>query len=454
MSVAAYFVRSRGRVTGPYSVDHLHRLIARNSVSRFDQISSDRANWTAAGDVEELFGDASTEAEANPEPPASAPAATASSTRFYYSQNGVEVGPVDVNVLRSIASSGALKSNDMVWSEGAPAAAYAFKMPFLASFFSSGRGHGAHRNHSAHAAGDRNAESVLKAAGPGLMAMAIICGAILLVSLIAPVVIANGNVWWWWSAGGTVPGAIAVLTILLLVAIASIVCAAAIRGMARGISLLSVSGIALATIMVSALANCTNFEGIVAATSLLLAPAAAVLLIGVCRVRRCLPDADTGPLPMVLGIVAVACGVGVIATMVVAMSRGSALPLPAWVVTFAILALLEGLSIVAAGVLSIVSYSVNSTELAGVSLLLARLGIGFAAASAACILGGVMGYTGAFDFPLPQHSGPADFDAIRGWLIFVALRVLAIFACLYALLGGAMFDLLLTLEAMRARRAI
>ncbi len=50
-----YFVRYRGRVTGPFSPDALARLVRLGTVSRVHELSLDQVTWRQAGSVEELF---------------------------------------------------------------------------------------------------------------------------------------------------------------------------------------------------------------------------------------------------------------------------------------------------------------------------------------------------------------------------------------------------------------
>jgi hypothetical protein len=55
MPQTGFFVRVRGKVSGPYETEGLRRLIRQGMLARFHEISADRATWTSAGDYEELF---------------------------------------------------------------------------------------------------------------------------------------------------------------------------------------------------------------------------------------------------------------------------------------------------------------------------------------------------------------------------------------------------------------
>lgn len=50
-----YYVRLRGKVMGPFSLEHIKALVQRGQVAAFHEISSDGMSWTAAGSVAELF---------------------------------------------------------------------------------------------------------------------------------------------------------------------------------------------------------------------------------------------------------------------------------------------------------------------------------------------------------------------------------------------------------------
>ena len=160
-----YFIRSRGKVAGPIGLDALQQLVRRGKVSRFDQVSTDRATWQTAGDVGELFapaaaasrrpaavtagGDYDNEADdfddgvgiAEPAPrrrTAAAPSPAAAN--FYYAQNGAAVGPLPLGVLQSLAANGTLRGDDQVWADGAEVATPARQVPMLASHFSGRQG--------------------------------------------------------------------------------------------------------------------------------------------------------------------------------------------------------------------------------------------------------------------------------------------------------------------------
>jgi len=55
MQENVFYVRSNGRITGPFSVADLQRLVKRGVIARVDEVSSDRTSWARSAEYEELF---------------------------------------------------------------------------------------------------------------------------------------------------------------------------------------------------------------------------------------------------------------------------------------------------------------------------------------------------------------------------------------------------------------
>ena len=55
MPEAQFFVRMRGKITGPFGIEGLRRLLRQGMLSRIHEISADRTTWAPAGEYEELF---------------------------------------------------------------------------------------------------------------------------------------------------------------------------------------------------------------------------------------------------------------------------------------------------------------------------------------------------------------------------------------------------------------
>lgn len=162
-----YYVRTRGRITGPFSIDRLIALKNRGRIGKTQQLSSDRINWIPASKVPELFGpppignadlgtaqgDAAvgfpnTDQAALPvvggnEPdladpfaevvaPANEPAADAN---WYYYHDNEQQGPMTLDVMRTLIKGGQIKRDTQVFHDGAtdwlPASHYSSLDPRL-----------------------------------------------------------------------------------------------------------------------------------------------------------------------------------------------------------------------------------------------------------------------------------------------------------------------------------
>lgn len=146
MSSERYYVRIRGRVTGPFDIPQLAQLVERGTLSRIHEVSVDQVSWTSAGSLEVLFPTASPlpveiqpSAEAASLPtdtprqtnedngtiplvslgePVEAPPEGTLERRYYYAQGSAMMGPVSLAELRSLARSRKLRPDDLICQEG------------------------------------------------------------------------------------------------------------------------------------------------------------------------------------------------------------------------------------------------------------------------------------------------------------------------------------------------
>jgi hypothetical protein len=157
--VEKLYVRSRGRVLGPFDEEKLRSLARQGQLSRIHEVSDDGATWVRAGQYPDLFealggspapADGSSAAAAVPQLSAAADSdsyalvppvvneetdgpGSGAPRHWWYWKNDKQTGPVDEVVLRQMLASGVLAPDDHVWSEGmpqwAPARAVAGLMP-------------------------------------------------------------------------------------------------------------------------------------------------------------------------------------------------------------------------------------------------------------------------------------------------------------------------------------
>jgi len=127
-----YFIRNRGRVLGPFSVEKLISLRARGQFSRAHEVSTDRQNWQPASALDDLIAPArSARGISDPlgqdagvvAPAGQFPSPTGMSTpgaNWHYNIGGELHGPVSIMELRSMINAAKLHSDDYVWKEGMP----------------------------------------------------------------------------------------------------------------------------------------------------------------------------------------------------------------------------------------------------------------------------------------------------------------------------------------------
>lgn len=122
-SAQTYFIRLRGKVFGPFTVERLRGLLSRGQFSRLHEISIDRVTWESAGPFLDAIQRPVVIEPVEPDlaalstTPARPPRATQSAS-WYYSVGSEEHGPVSLLDLRSLRMSGRLQATDCVWREG------------------------------------------------------------------------------------------------------------------------------------------------------------------------------------------------------------------------------------------------------------------------------------------------------------------------------------------------
>ncbi len=160
MNDIQYYVRSRGRITGPFQLEELQKMSRRGTLSRVHEVSADQVQWTAAGEYEDLFpstysvtssGAASTAStavavvdEGKVEIATQAPdvleygisrAAEPTARSYFFSQDGSVVGPVAETVLVTLAENGSLSADAAVWRNDETATCAARQISFLAPIY-------------------------------------------------------------------------------------------------------------------------------------------------------------------------------------------------------------------------------------------------------------------------------------------------------------------------------
>jgi S1-C subfamily serine protease len=151
---AAFYVRSRGKISGPYDTAGLQKLVRRGLLSRVHEISEDRVTWNRAGDYEDLFPGQSRHPASPPagathtqDDPAklirqqepSGQSGGGASHQFFYQHGAKVVGPVHIEVLKNVASAGQVAPDDLVWHQGSAVCTRAADHPELSERLAAAR---------------------------------------------------------------------------------------------------------------------------------------------------------------------------------------------------------------------------------------------------------------------------------------------------------------------------
>jgi len=157
-----YYIRSRGKVQGPFTAEALRTLGKRRKFGRSFQVSTDQLNWAPATEYPDLLpkprerkvrakpveepvpqsgADQSEDAQANS--PAlqqaevkqsAVPASVAAAdSQWYYALDDQPLGPVSFEELRILAEHGKLTDEHFVWSDGLDDWVEAERVPGLLS---------------------------------------------------------------------------------------------------------------------------------------------------------------------------------------------------------------------------------------------------------------------------------------------------------------------------------
>lgn len=123
---ATYYIRSRGKVVGPFTLERLKTLQARGQFSRVHEVSTDGRTWQSASSVSALFGSSSRKsqrfaaeggaADEGGNGSGTAPAGGADEAAWYYHLGGQQHGPVRLSEIRGLVRGGRLGAGDLAWS--------------------------------------------------------------------------------------------------------------------------------------------------------------------------------------------------------------------------------------------------------------------------------------------------------------------------------------------------
>jgi len=469
---ASYFVRSRGRVSGPFDLSGLQKMVRRGLVSRIHEISSDRVQWTSAGEFEDLFPTRATQGAVAADSeyatsgqevaPESDSAPTLGSTvsrdandqKFYYSQSGSVVGPVPLSVMRTLAENGTLRADDMVWRDSDAVAVAAYQITHLAQYFSRqgiGRAYTSHRSDSA------NHESALEEMQGRVrissLLIGLFVGGILLIFTNLPL-LTSPKVVFWWHAFETNGGSMFALicTLLTLCGIGLLIATPLTYGFGRGIFHISVAAAILTCWLISGLAEQTTVVGGLITFALVLIPVFAALLLAAGRFRGATPNGNSrrglsGACAIGLTICSLVGGVTLLVT-----AGDSSGPMPGQAIAILICIVLEIIIGLVAGIMGLIGLKqIFSRELNIAAMVCSLITISVAVIWQSIVIV-MLADMGNLASAFSDAFGVRDRVPTTWSVAFLFFRLIVIYYALISLLTGGLNELLLSLRPRATER--
>lgn len=159
MAEQSWFIRSRGRVVGPFTLTQLEVMSKRGQFTRFHEVSTDRRNWEGAAAVTDRFASPHARSasathrngpiELDDAAPGLAPA-TPDPTGWYFARGERQEGPVPFHDLQRMANQGEITLQTLVWKNGMTDWASANQVGGLVFPTGSNSGPPASSSHAAH----------------------------------------------------------------------------------------------------------------------------------------------------------------------------------------------------------------------------------------------------------------------------------------------------------------
>jgi hypothetical protein len=122
----SFYIQVRGKKQGPFTADRLRQMAKRGRFGRQHRVSTNGRTWKPAEEYPELFEadggrkirqGAVIDNQMIADPTSVAPT-VASSPGWFYSHDGQQLGPVSMEVLKHSHTTGSLKADDLVWTNG------------------------------------------------------------------------------------------------------------------------------------------------------------------------------------------------------------------------------------------------------------------------------------------------------------------------------------------------
>lgn len=337
-----FYVRERGRVTGPFTLGELQSMVRLRQLMRFHDLSQDGRNWSPAGNLKQIFP----------------PDAISAENRSHAVDIPSEPEPVVIEVVPPVSI------------VTPPAAGLGGQAVLPAE--ASGPAVSAPANSAGLMGPSRSGPIQTVSIAQGICA-----GVILLLCASIPQGKAEGHLLWWWDlfkqsgAGMWIANSLFALTAGLALMFVSTL----LRGLPRGWSFIPLGGVGLVLLFIAVAL------GSVPLALTVLPPAFTAILLGAVFLKRSAGTKhDSGVLLLILGVVQ--C-MGTVAAGIFATHAVLQMPqLPGWAIATAVASIAGWLLLLGCGVIGIVGANMPARGLHATSILLGFLGLGVLAVAA------------------------------------------------------------------------
>ena len=394
-----YFIRMRGRVTGPFGLEELRSMLRLGTLSRVHDVSIDRSNWLPVGSVAELLP-AQTVTEAVPLELASEPETSQGVMDLAGGGGGGAVPPAGGPPPRALPPT-AVASPPWVDPAMAPLGGEDVNEPEV------------------DAAKQFNRLS---------LADGICVGVVLLICTNIPFTRSGGSLVWWWDLWGQDGGGMfLVFSIYAMIAGVTLIFIASLtKGLSRGWSYLIAAGLGFFLLTIAMIAG-PNGCGYMASPFLL--PAPLVAMMGVLLFRR---DAAGAGYARSIQVIAASllclAGLGAGVLIVIGLSgSGADGSVPIWAIAAIILSVISSVAALACAICGLVSSSPAYSTRMTVTIVI----LGISSLSLFLVSGVVFGFGVA----------SVGFEGARFVLVFV-LRFLVTTYSLAVLLAVGLFEVM------------
>ena len=113
--MSSYFIRTKGKVFGPYDEPQLLEMKSKGKITRLTEISTNKQNWQPAWSFPFLGFESDPDHSAHPDP---LPSPNEPTDWFYSADGNTGIGPVTATAIKMMLQSRELNGDSLCWKQG------------------------------------------------------------------------------------------------------------------------------------------------------------------------------------------------------------------------------------------------------------------------------------------------------------------------------------------------